>query len=324
MIELVDDERLDERPFRPARHLSVPDRVFRGVSAGGALVSGAVVAITVYSLIHESGPALKSSGIVHFFTSASWNPSAQKYGVLGVLGGTLVVAIIALVIAAPMGIGMALFINEYAPTGLKRPIISAIDLLAALPSILFGFWGLYALLPYLVPVEAWFAQHLTVFPWFRLSSSQVLAGRSSFDAGLVVGLMALPIITSVAREVMSQTPREQCEAAYALGGTRWGMIRSVILPFSKSGIVQAVILAFGRALGETIAVVLLVSFAYRFNPHVLTNGWSTIPSLIVINFGSGGNIEQSALIAAGLALFIVTLVVNLVARYVVTRARRAQ
>ena len=324
MIDLTDEGSLDQRPFTPPRHLSVPDRVFRGVSAGAALTSGAIVTVTVYFLVKESGPAFKSSGIVHFFTNANWNIAAGKLGVLGILGGTLIVAIIALILAAPMGIGMALFINEFAPARIRRPVISVIDLLAALPSILFGIWGAYALLPHLVRVEQWFAYHLTVLPWFRLGNNEILAGRSSFDAGVVVGLMTLPIITSVAREVMAQVPREQCEAAYALGGTRWGMIRSVILPFSRSGIVQAVILAFGRALGETIAIIFLISFVYRFNPHVLTSGSSTIASMIVINFGSGGKVAQSGLIAAGFALFLVTLIVNLAARAVVTRARRVQ
>jgi phosphate transport system permease protein len=322
--ELSDVESFDQTPFRPAPHLSVPDRVFRSVSGGAALVSGAIVAITLFFLVKESLPALKASGVIHFFTNASWNISGNKLGVLGVLGGTLIVAVIALMLAAPVGIGMALFINEYAPSRIRRPIISVIDLLAALPSLLFGIWGAYALLGHLVPIEHWFAHHLTVLPWFRLSGTEQVAGRSSFDAGLVVGLMTLPIITSVTREVMAQVPRDQCEAAYALGGTRWGMIRSVIFPFSKSGIVQAVILAFGRALGETIAVIFLISFIFRYNPHVLSSGSSTIASMIVINFGSGGKVAQSGLIAAGLALFLVTLAVNLAARAVITRARRTQ
>ena len=175
------------------------------------------------------------------------------------------IAIIALAVGVPLGVSMALFINEYAPAALRRPLTSVIDLLAALPSILFGMWGLFALSNRLAPIAKFLGDHLSVLPFFAHRQRAALA-QSSFVAGVVVGIMIIPIIASVSRDVMAQAPREQCEGALALGGTRWGMIREVILPFGRSGIVGATLLGFGRALGETIAVALVIS------PKVLFNG----------------------------------------------------
>ena len=173
---------------------------------------------------------------------------------LGLLVGTIIIAIIAMVISVPLAIGMAIFINEYAPAAVKRALTSVVDLLAALPSLLFGIWGFFALQDRLVPAAQWISTHLSVIPFFKVPANTALV-QSGFDAGVVVALMTLPIITSVSRDVMAQVPRDQCEGALALGGTRWGMIRDVILPFGRSGIVGAALLGFGRALGETIAVV---------------------------------------------------------------------
>jgi phosphate transport system permease protein len=312
----------DDRPVRPKAHPTGPDRVFRGLSTTAALTSLVIVGLTLVFLIDKARPALAKAGVVNFFTKSVWSPAAAHFGVLGLLVGTVTIALIALVVGAPSGVCMALFINEYAPVWLRRPVTTVIDLLAALPSILFGMWGVAALQGKLVPVAKWLTSHLSILPPFRLSAQAADLTGSSFVIGVVVGIMILPIITSVSRDVMSQVPREQCEGALALGGTRWGMIRDVILPFGRSGIVGATLLGFGRALGETIAVALIINLRFRANSHVLSSGGGSIASLIAIRFGEAGPLEQSGLVAAGLALFVLTLVVNLAARSVVARSAR--
>jgi phosphate transport system permease protein len=214
---------------------------------------------------------------------------------------------------------MALFINEYAPARLRAPLTTVIDLLAALPSLIFGMWGLFLLKRHLVPVSRFLSHHLSVLPFLKLDSSDALVG-SSFVAGVVVALMITPIITSVSRDVMAQVPREQCEGALALGGTRWGMIRDVVLPYARGGIVGSALLGFGRALGETIAVALLIVPQVQVNTHVLKGGASSIAAWIAIHFGEANSLERSGLVGAGLALFLLTLVVNLVARVIVRRS----
>jgi phosphate transport system permease protein len=214
---------------------------------------------------------------------------------------------------------MALFINEYAPVRIRRVLTTMVDLLAALPSLLFGMWGFFALQRHLKPVASFLNHHLSVLPFMHVKKDAPLTG-SSFIAGVIVAMMILPIITSVTRDVMAQVPREQCEGALALGGTRWGMIRSVILPFSRSGIVGASILGFGRALGETIAVAILIAPIVGANTHILEGGASSVASHIAVHFGEATAVERSGLIAAGLALFLLTFMVSFAARFVVARS----
>jgi phosphate transport system permease protein len=304
-------------PTRPVAHPTSADRIFRAVAVSAASVSLLIVAGTLVFLLDKARPALRSSGIWNFFTTSIWNPSAGHFGVLGLLEGTLIIGITAMVVAVPLAVGMALFINEYAPTRLRRPLTSMIDLLAALPSILFGLWGARALQPFLIPVARFLSDHLSALPFLRSAGDTL--NSSSFIAGFVVAIMILPIITSVSRDVMAQVPPEQCEGALALGGTRWGMIRAVILPFSRSGIVGASLLGFGRALGETIAVALIISPQIRVNTHVLTTGAASVAAQIAIHFGEATPLERSGLVAAGLALFLLTFLVNIAARFIVVR-----
>ena len=266
---------------------------------------------------------MQKAGVWNFFTTSVWNPTVGRFGVLGLIEGTLIIATIALVVAVPLGVAMALFINEYGPTRLRRPLTSLVDLLAALPSLLFGMWGYFALQTHLKKVSAFIATHFGVLPFLRVSRGQGLA-ESSFIAGVVVAIMILPIITSVSRDVMAQVPREQCEGALALGGTRWGMVREVLLPFARSGIVGASLLGFGRALGETIAVALIISPRVPVNTHVLTAGGGSIAAHIAVHFPEAASLERSALAAAGLALFLLTFVVNFIARAIVNHSRIAK
>lgn len=306
-------------PISPADRPSPGDRIFRGLSVAAASLALLVVAATIVFLARESRVALRSSGVVNFLTDSIWNGSTGKFGVLGVLTGTVIIATIALCVAVPLAVAMAIFINEYAPRSIGRGLTTAIDLLAALPSLIFGMWGRDAFAIHLQPVARWLSDHLFAIPVFSLSSRDVQLGRSSFVAGVIVGIMVIPIITSISRDVMARAPREQCEAALGLGGTRWGMIRAVILPFGRTGIIGAVLLAFGRALGETIAVALVISLVFKANWHILEINASSIAALIVTKFGEANEVERSGLAAAGLALVMLTFAVSLTSRRIVQR-----
>ncbi|WP_426573597.1 phosphate ABC transporter permease subunit PstC [Aquihabitans sp. McL0605] len=320
---LVDEGMFPDTPFRPEASPTAPDRVFLALATIAACVSLAIVLTTFVFLVKESRPAFAQAGVWNFFTDSIWNPAAGRFGVFGLIMGTVIIATIAMILAVPFAIGMALFINEFAPSWLRPSLTSMMDLLAALPSILYGLWAFFALQPKLTPVARWGTNHLSVIPFFRLSTEDATLTSSSFVAGVVVAFMIIPIITSVSRDVMAQVPREQCEGALALGGTRWGMIREVILPFGRSGIVGAALLGFGRALGETIAVALVVSLVFKANPHILELGAGSIAALIATRFGEADSIERSGLVGAGLALFILTFVVNIGARRIVARTKVA-
>ena len=306
---------------QPRKLVATPvasDRIFRALSTSAASVALVIIVATLVFLINESRPALSSSGIWHFFTSSTWDASAGRFGVMGLLLGTVIIATLAMAVALPLGLAMALFINEYAPPRASRVLTSVVDLLAALPSLIFGMWGRDAFAGRLGPVARWFGDHLVAIPLFRIDDGAVL-GSSSFVAGIVVGVMILPIITSISRDVMAQVPREQCEGALALGGTRSAMIRSVVLPFGKKGIIGAALLAFGRALGETIAVAIIIAPQTKVNWHVLEKGAGSIAAQIAIRFGEASAVERSGLVATGLALMMLTITVSIGARRLVVR-----
>jgi phosphate transport system permease protein len=276
-------------------------------------------------LAYQATPALRVYGW-HFFTDQTWQ--GTKFGVLGVVTGTVLVALVALAVAFPLALFTALYIAEYAPRGLQRTLIAAVDLMAAVPSVVYGLWGFTILennVPYL---SRWLHTNLGFIPLFNVSTDpraavweRSLYTQSIFITGLVVSLMVIPIACSVMREVFSQTPQGEREAALALGGTKWGMIRSVVLPFGRGGIIGGTMLGLGRALGETIAVTYILSPQFNVNFHVLQRGGSTISSLIALRFGEAGGAQLSALMAAGLTLFAMTLVVNMLAGFVVARSR---
>src|SRR2546425_1711755 len=200
------------------------------------------------------------------------------------------------------------------------PLVALLDPLAAVPSLIYGMGGLYYLQPHLQGTSRWLTDHLGFIPFFH--TSRPVFGSSMFIAGIVVGLMVLPIVASVTREVLAQAPRGVCEAALALGGSRWGMIRSVILPFGRSGIVGAAMLGLGRALGETIAIALILAFNFKITTQILAPGGGSVAGLIANNFGEAGDAQRHALVAAGLALFVITLIVNTGAPIIVKRARK--
>jgi phosphate transport system permease protein len=313
------DAAAPDLPITPADQPTLGDRVFRLVATAGAATALGIVGIFFVYLVNESRPAFAQSGVIDLFTKSTWNGPVGEFGVFGMLIGTIIMAVLAVTLAVPLAIGMALFVNEYAPRRVAQTLTTAIDLLAAIPSLIFGMWGLLALDRQLFPVARWFGDHLVAIPIFRIDDGAAI-GRSAFVGGVVVGMMMLPIVTSVSREVMARAPRDQCEGALALGGTRWGMIKAVILPFGRSGIIGGALLGFGRALGETIAVYLVIQQVYDINWHVLETGVGSIAAHIASRFGEATPLEQSGLIAAGLALFLLTFVVNLIARLVTRRS----
>ncbi|HEU4511482.1 MAG TPA: phosphate ABC transporter permease subunit PstC [Nocardioidaceae bacterium] len=237
------------------------------------------------------------------------------------LFGTLLAAVIALLIATPLSLGVALVISLYAPRSLSRPLGYVVDLLAAVPSVVYGLWGIAFLGPQLVPAYIWLDENMGWLPFFAGPASTT--GKTILTAGIVLAIMALPIITAITREIFAQTPTLQKEAALALGATRWEMIRLSVLPYSKSGIVSAVMLGLGRALGETMAVAMVLSASGVVTFNLISNvNPSTIAANIALQFPEATGLGVNALIASGLVLFVITFVVNFTARAIVARGEK--
>ena len=308
----------DDVPIALAPGRARSDRVFLGSLLVASTIVLVAIGAIVWFLVQYSIPAARyaRSSIV---TSDHFAPTGlhPKFGMLGALQGTVTIAVLALLVAVPVSISAALMINEYVPRWAKGTLTSLVDLLAVLPSLLYGLWGFKVLSPETYGVTVWLSQHASFLPFFRdLEGSY---GKSIFLCGLVVGIMIIPIVTSVSREVMSQAPREVCEAALALGGTKWGMVTEVILPFARNGILGGVLLGLGRALGETIAVLLILSQTNVLHWNILAPGGGQIPALIANLFVSIPTLGKSALTLAGLLLFATILVMNFAARRVVGR-----
>ena len=300
-------------PERPRRG----DRVFSGLTTSSGIAILVILVLVALFLAMQALPALTTS------------PEAlaqQGYGefaawVLPYAFGTVYSSFWALLLAVPVSIGVALFISHYAPRRLARTLGYVIDLLAAVPSVVFGLWGIFVLAPALRPLHAWLATYLGWIPIFGGQPSGT--GRTLFTTSIVLAVMILPIITALCREVFLQAPRLHEEAALALGATRWEMIRIAVLPFGRAGIVSAVMLGLGRALGETMAVAMVLSGSGIVSARLLTQqNSSTIAGVIALNFPEAFGLKVNQLIAAGLVLFVITLVVNMIARWIV--ARRAQ
>jgi phosphate transport system permease protein len=320
---LVEPARPLPEPRQIDPGLTPGDRIFKGMAAAGAASVLVILGLVATFLLIDAMPAIREAGF-KFLTTFEWQPDGfpAAFGIAAVMYGTVLIAIIALVVSLPIAIGSALFVNEYAPPRLGRPLVALLDLLAAIPSLIYGMWGLYFLQPKLMGTSRWLTDHLGFIPFFH--TTRPVFGSSMFIAGIVVGLMVLPIVASVTREVLSQAPRGVCEAALALGGSRWGMIRSVILPFGRSGIVGAAMLGLGRALGETIAIALILSFNFRLHTEILSPGGGSVAGLIANNFGEAGEAQRHALVAAGLALFVITLIVNTGARIIVNKTSKGK
>lgn len=296
------------------------DRGFWLLCAAAGVTVLVILAAILASTINEAWPAFG----VEFFTSAEWIPNevagrSQVFGSLAFMFGTVVVSAIALLIAVPISLGIALFIAELAPRRVRGAIITVIDLLASVPSVVFGLWGVLVVAPKLVPVYRWLHETLGGIPLLgKLFGEPTGSGRSFMTAGVILAIMIVPIITSISREVFDTVPDADKQAAYALGATRWEMIKGAMIPHSFGGIVGAVMLGLGRAMGETIAVALVIGSAVQITPNLFASGY-TIPAIIVDQFNEAGGDYLAALIGMGVVLFILTTVINLLARMVVRR-----
>ncbi|MCP2253557.1 phosphate transport system permease protein [Prauserella aidingensis] len=302
----------------PPRKNRVPrrpgDRIFAGVSTGsGVLILVALAGVAVF-LVTEAWPALTAS--------AEEIPGGEGLVlyIWPLLFGTLISAVLALVIAVPLAVAIALFITHYAPRSIARALGYIIDLLAAVPSIIFGLWGMNVLAPITVDPASWLSEHLGWIPFFAGPPSST--GRTMFVAILVLAVMVLPIITAVVREAFMQTPQLHQEAALAIGATRWEMIRMAALPFGRSSIIGASMLGLGRALGETMAVAMVLSASGGVSLNLISSdNPPTIAANIALQFPESSGIAINTLIASGLVLFAITLAVNMIARAVINRRK---
>lgn len=296
------------------------DRFFYSLSLGaGLLILAILLAVTVF-LIADAIPALVADS--ETFSQAISTRESQSFWsyVTPLAFGTVWVAAIALLIATPISVGVALFISHYAPRKLAGSLGYAVDLLAAIPSVVYGLWGISVLAPAVQPIYAWLVAH---FDWFPLFSGPVSGtGRTILTVSIVLAVMILPIMTAMCREVFLQTPKLQEEAALGLGATRWEMIRLAVLPAGRSGIISAMMLGLGRALGETMAVAMVLSPATVISFALLTSqNPNTIASNIALNFPEAFGLRVNTLIATGLILFLITLVVNVIARWIIARRK---
>jgi phosphate transport system permease protein len=315
-------------PRRLTTLRDLADIRFRAITRAGAIAVLTIMGLVGVFLAARAGEALNVAGW-SFFTEQAWEPDAGRFGIAAVLVGTILIALVAILIAVPLAIGTALYITEYAPRRLRAFLINVVDLMAAIPSVVYGLWGFFFLQGSITPVSRWISEAFGFIPLFRVDgfdpddplSSPTLFTSSTFIAGIVVALMITPIITSIMREVFSQAPLGEREGALALGATRWGMIRRVVIPFGAGGMIGGTMLGLGRALGETIAVYMIISPVFVIQPHILQAGASSVSSLIALRYGEATAFGTSALMAAGLTLFVMTLIINFAASAIVARSR---
>lgn len=319
---------------RPAVNLTqkgrgvVADRTFWIISLVSGLLVLAVLALILFTTLREAWPALSYSG-TDFFTSSTWVPNdpdgdgplGPQFGALAFIYGTVVVSLISLIFAVPISIGIALFLTELAPRRLRAAAVTVIDLLASVPSVVFGLWGIIVVGPALVKVFSWFHHVFGGVPVIgSVVGEPASSGRTFTTAGIIVAIMIVPIITSITREIFATVPESEKHAAFALGATRWEMIRGAVFPHSFGGMVGAIMLGLGRAMGETIAVSLTIGAATQIVPNIFASG-NALPAVIVQNWGDPGVPPgRSALIACGVVLFAITIIINYAARIVVRRA----
>ena len=304
------------------------DKIFRAVVTAGGVSSLAILGLIAIFLGYRGFEVLRQEGI-GFITNSEWSISTDdagnvvesQFGLAAMLVGTILCALVAVVIALPISVFSALFLNFYAPGWLKKFLVAIIDMMAAFPSILFGIWGFLVLMP---SVEYWAKLLHRYLGWIPVFDMQVpVFTRSPFVAGVVLAIMIIPIITSVSREVFSQAPLDRIQAAYALGATRWAMIKAVVIPHGRSGVIGGAMLGLGRAMGETVAVFTVLNIVFQINWHVLLGAGGNVASLIILKFGDASPYEIKALMAAGLVLFLLTLVVNAIANVIVKRTGKS-
>jgi phosphate ABC transporter permease protein PstC len=297
-----------------------PDRALRyGLTLLAALILALIVFFFV-RLVGEARPAFAKEGVLGFTFTNNWDVSSEHFGALPLVVGTLITSVLALLMGVPVAVATALYITELCPRRIKAPITILIELLAAVPSVVYGLWGIFFLAPKLQPAEQWVANKLSFIPFIGGGTVTI---PNYFVAGLILAIMILPIVSAISREVMATVPLDHKEAALGLGATRWEMIRIAVLPYCRTGIVGGSMLGLGRAIGETIAVTLVIGDAPQLSGHLFSQGY-TLAAVIANEFGEATGLHRSALFAAALVLFVLTLLVNAVARLVVMRANRSR
>lgn len=300
------------------------ERVFGGAARASAAFILVLMAAIAGFLIYQAVTAI-SADKVNFLTSFTWDPDGDntngvpQFGIAAIAWGTLATSVIGVLLGAPVAIGVALFLTQYVPRSVGAVLGYVVDLLAAVPSVVYGLWGLLVLDRHMAGVSRVIEDVLGWIPMFKTNGTY---GDSIFTAGVVLAIMILPIVAAIAREIYRQTPHDQIEAAYALGATRWEVIRLAVLPHGRSGVTSAVILGFGRALGETIAVAMVLTTVPGLATRILQPGGNTIAANIATRFGDAFTTGRQALIASGLVLFLMTLLVNSAARAVIRRSAR--
>jgi phosphate transport system permease protein len=299
---------------------AIGDTVYRGATTVFAACIPLLLVLIAIEIVAAAWPALKAFGF-GFLTSSNWDPANQVFGAASAIYGTVVSSFLALLIATPLALGVAIFLSEFAPPWLRQPVAFFVDLLAAIPSVVYGLWGIFVLQPLLRQHVMPFLKGIPVIGQSALFAGPIY-GPSMFSAGLILAIMVLPYISAVSREVLLAVPRSQREAALALGATKWETIRDAVVPYARSGILGGMILGLGRALGETMAVTMLIGNVHQISASLFAPGY-TMASLIANEFSEAtGDIHLSALMAVGAVLFAVTLVVNALARWLVWRVGR--
>ena len=303
------------KSWRFSRRSGFSDKIFSNLTLVFALVIAAILIGLVIILVIEAMPAISRFGF-SFFTSSTWDPVKQIFGALPAIYGTLLSSLIGLLIAAPISLGAAIFLVELSPKWLQGPASFIIEMLAAIPSVIIGLWGLYVLVPVVRnPIEKWLGSHLGSLPFFQGPPF----GVGFLAAGIILAIMIIPIITAVTRDAIRAVPNEQREAMFALGATRWETIQRAVLPYCRSGIIGGIILGLGRALGETMAVTMVIGNSYKLTASLFSPG-STIASTIASQFSeASAGVSVGSLIELALILFGVTLLVNVIARTLVWR-----
>jgi phosphate ABC transporter permease protein PstC len=296
----------------------LPDRALKyGLTALAALILVLIVYFFV-RLFGEARPAFAASGVLGFVFNNEWNPAAEHFGALPLLVGTLITSALALLMGVPIAVATAIYLTELCAKRLLAPLTVLVELLAAVPSVVYGLWGIFFLAPKLEPAEEWVARTFSFIPFV---GGGLVTIPNCFIAGLILAIMILPIVSAIAREVMSTVPLDQKEAALGLGATRWEMIRIAVIPFCRPGIVGGAMLGLGRAIGETIAVTIVIGDSPTLAHHLFGQGY-TLAAVIANEFGEATGLHRSALFACALVLFVLTLLVNALARLIVLRAAR--
>ncbi len=293
----------------------IGDRAYSIITTAFAVCIPLLLIAIAIEIGRAAWPALHQFGF-GFLTSSEWDVPAGKFGAAPAIFGTLVSALIALVLATPLALGVAIFLSEFAPRWLQQPVAFLVDLLAAIPSVVYGLWGIFVMIPFLREYAIPFLRDTLHLGSTRFFSGPAY-GPSMLAAGIILAIMALPYISAVSREVLRAVPRSQREAALALGATRWEVIRDAVIPNARSGIIGGVILGLGRALGETMAVTMVIGNRAEISASLLAPGY-TMASLIANEFSEASNdMHLSALMAIGAVLFLITVVVNAIARWLV-------